>query len=109
MRLAYAIAAAAALSAPPIRAQTETAQLCTIMGDTAEAIMRHRQSGAAMSVLMNALAGADTVDEGSRDAGRRMVIMAYEQPRYSTDRNQRRAIADFRNDVEVACFRAVGE
>jgi hypothetical protein len=36
------------------------------------------------------------------------VMAAYAVPRFSTDEAQARAVADFRNDVELACYRGMG-
>ena len=39
----------------------------------------------------------------------KMVLMAYGEPRYSTDEFQSRAIEDFRNLWEVGCYQAMTE
>jgi hypothetical protein len=75
-----------------------TSTFCTVIGDLAEAIMTNRQLGIPMSRMME-INGAD-------DLARLMVMEAYKEPRYSSDEYQRRAVQDFRNEIEVACYQA---
>lgn len=75
-------------------------ELCSSYSDLSEKIMTNRQSGVAMSKMMS------TVD-GQKDAMSKVIeeiiIEAYEKPRYSTERMQKRTIEDFRNSIYLTC------
>ena len=71
---------------------------CTIIGDLAEKVMSMRQKETPMSSMMAA------VPEGS-EAFRAIIIDAYEQPSFSTPDNQQGAIAEFRNEWELQCYK----
>jgi hypothetical protein len=62
-------------------------------------LMEARQRGAAMSKAM------ETVEAGD-ELHRKMIIAAWDSPRYSTQEHQRRAIEDFENDVYLQCVKA---
>ena len=90
-----AIAFALALAA------SAQADQCQDAGDLAEAVMTARQNGAPISQLMEIANGQEIIVQ--------MVLMAYGEPRYSTDEFQSRAIEDFRNLWEVGCYQAMSE
>lgn len=73
---------------------------CPAFGGLAETMMIARQSGLPMSQMME-LAGEE-------DIFRRMVIDAYDRPRYGTEEIQRLEIQDFRNEIEMDCYRSTG-
>jgi hypothetical protein len=81
------------------------AAACEGFGQLAEELMIARQMGVPMSRVME-VAEAGWGDEDV-DLLRQMVVMAYEVPRYATDEYQRRAVADYRNEVELACYQAL--
>ena len=83
-----------ALTVTPLTAETDT---CKLLGDVAETAMDRRQEGVSLSTLMGVIDG---------DLVKSIIILAYEQPRYSSPEYQRRASEDFRNDVEAACYGA---
>ena len=87
----------AALSAAPVAAQAQTvSETCEKVGELAGLIMTARQNGAAISKVMAAM---------DADSFEKLVINAYEQPRYSGQEYKKRAVEDFRNEVETACFK----
>ena len=82
-------------------ATSAQADQCQDAGDLAEAVMTARQNGAPISQLMEIANGQEIIVK--------MVLMAYGEPRYSTDEFQSRAIEDFRNLWEVGCYQAMNE
>lgn len=69
-------------------------ETCNSIGGVAELIMTRRQAGASMSQLMSHT-DADFLHE--------IIIDAYKQPRYSTERMQRRVIAEFQDKWYLGC------
>lgn len=88
-----AIIAAIALATPALAQDP-----CTSIGDLAEAMMTHRQAGTAISVLMPQMDGNDLFIK--------MLLAAYEQPRFGTSEFQQRKIDDFRSTWELGCYQA---
>ena len=82
-------------------ATSAQADQCQDAGDLAEAVMTARQNGAPISQLMEIANGQEIIVK--------MVLMAYGEPRYSTDEFQSRAIEDFRNLWETGCYQAMTE
>lgn len=76
-------------------------EMCAEYGKLANTIMSARQDGVAMRKLMETIAG----DEDAKTT-RRMIVMAYEAPGYSTERHQQREIVDFENTIYAECLRA---
>lgn len=76
----------------------EPKDTCLSLGELAQTMMEHRQAGTSISTLMPHLNG--------NKAATSMLVSAYEEPRYSSDEYQTRAIQDFRNDWETACYMA---
>jgi hypothetical protein len=76
---------------------------CLLIGQLAKGIMTARQSGTPMSKVINLLGGeASTIN----DLARQLIIDAYEQPRFSGDKYQQRAITEFENEAMVMCYKA---
>jgi hypothetical protein len=73
------------------------------MGHVAEAIMTARQGGVVMSTAMRL---ASDVGEPLKAGMIEMIKLAYNEPRYSTEDYQQKAIIDFRNEVELICYQA---
>lgn len=96
------IATVLALSIAPVAATAATAQeACTIFGNSAELVMKARQQGVPLSKLMEISQGNSIVTG--------IVLEAYKISRYSSPDYQERAIKDFRNVVELACYSEFGE
>jgi len=72
---------------------------CERVGILATSIMEARQSGAPMSELMKIADGNKLLQL--------MVVQAYEEPRFSSDRYQQNATNDFRAEWELACYKAM--
>jgi hypothetical protein len=98
-----AAAALLALTTAPAPAETPL-EACAMIGELAEAIMDGRQSGMAMSTMMGIVPAKE---DPARDLIAALIAEAYDSPRFGTPQNQRRAVQDFRNNVEAQCFKAV--
>ena len=75
-------------------------RLCTNLGGLADAIMEYRQEGLPISAAMAALDADNPVDQAARG----LILIAYDTPRFSGEEFQMRARANFRNEVELACY-----
>ena len=87
----YILAATLALVAVPGWAMD-----CKAIGDVAAHIMAERQNGTAMSEMMDWADG--------NQAKEILVQAAYEQTRMTYEKNQRIAVDDFRNMLELMCY-----
>jgi len=72
--------------------------ICETLGDVAYKVMELRQGGVPMSTVMQ-ISDSELVQA--------IVVDAYDQPRFSTDSYKREATNDFRNDVEVQCYKSI--
>lgn len=93
----HIITAAIIALASPAWAE-EPKDTCALVGEQAKRMMEHRQAGTAISTLMPHVNGSKFYTN--------MLVSAYEEPRYSSDEYQTRAIQDFRNKWETACYMA---
>lgn len=75
-------------------------EFCAGEADVAEAIMKARQSGVAMSEMLKFGAPGP-------NPYRQLIISAYELPRMSYAPNQEKMIQDFRNEYHLLCFKAI--
>lgn len=73
-------------------------QMCELAGSWAGVVMRARQLGHPMSRQIEMMASAP----GGSRAG---VIAAYEIPRFSSPGMQEKAVQDFRNEIELDCYK----
>lgn len=87
----------AVLCAPPTLA-AKWKETCRAASELAEVVMQIRQSGRPMSELM------DQAEEGTLTE--KLVIDAYKHERYRTERFQRRAIEQFRDQAYLECTQA---
>ncbi len=98
----YAILIAVLLSTSAAQASEQSKdEMCKRWGDLALKIMDLRQSETPMNEVMKV---ADVKDGAS--VTRQIITWAYEQPSYSTKSIRERTIAEFRNRVELACFKS---
>lgn len=70
---------------------------CTSISGLAKSIMKARQNGGEMSVMMG-------ISEGNPLA-KMLVKAAFEEPFYSTDEYKERAVIEFSNKVMLICMR----
>lgn len=99
---AIAMAGALGLSQQP-DFNEEATDVCPTLGGLAESIMRNRQDGVPLSRMMQILPPDDGSDP-VLPVARMMVVNAFEQPRYQTERHQWREIQDFRAEWELICY-----
>lgn len=78
------------------------AEICESYARYAELVMELRQIGAPLSNILAPL-GSDSSTE--KEVMREIVLLAYEEPRYTTEAVQKREIQDFRNRIHVNCLR----
>lgn len=72
---------------------------CADFGQLAENIMTARQNGVPLSQLMELLGELRSIELFEK-----LVMEAYEQPRYSTKAVQNSTIEDYRNLWELGCY-----
>jgi hypothetical protein len=77
-------------------------QACGAIGKLAKSIMERRQEGVSMNDMMQA---GQNVDESIRTITKRIVIAAYELPRYSTQEVIDRTVSDFENEIYLECIK----
>jgi hypothetical protein len=94
MNLKAVVAAVAIVAASSAVAETKQ-ETCTLIGKLAAVIMEKRQDGVDMSSLME-IAESEIV--------KRMVIFAYDTPRYSSEDYKRTAVQDFANEAMGVCY-----
>lgn len=82
-------------------------ETCEGDGDTARRIMSHRQSGTSMAALVARISKAGAGDSEMLDYAMPMIIAAYEEPRYGTEKQQQRTIRDFENDAFLKCMKTI--
>lgn len=71
---------------------------CKELSNTAKDLMEIRQQGYSMSTLMEAAEGSELAQA--------LVIEAYRQPRYNSERYKKQAVEDFTNSVYLQCLEA---
>lgn len=81
----------------------DAATICKAIGETARLIMERRQADVPMSEMIQAIDGIKGPESVGK-FGRELVIMAYQKPDFSVEDNQREAIAEFGNEMELACY-----
>lgn len=93
---------AAVTATQPVTADT----ICPRLGETGQLVMENRQDGVAMSEQMGALEGEQNA---LANVIRGIIRAAYEEPRWNTEENQRRAVEEFRNEIESNCYEAFAD
>ena len=84
---------------PPETSDEET-DFCKALGDLAETIMTARQEGASLSDMMGRIKDSEIAD-----IQRKIILAAYEEPRWATEETKKEAIEDFRNEIELECYK----
>jgi len=73
---------------------------CKSLGKAARQTMQARQNGTDISVVIDLANNAGP----ARDVLRRMILMAYEKPQYSTESMKEETIKDFANQTQLNCY-----
>lgn len=93
------------IAAAPTAAQTaDIDTVCNLIGKIAAPTMELRQSGKPIGEMMT-LAAASA--EAIRPMARMMVVQAYESPAYGTDESKNRAVREFSNSSQLACYKTL--
>ncbi|MEM9967584.1 MAG: hypothetical protein AAF755_05730 [Pseudomonadota bacterium] len=82
-------------------ASAQEAGICEQAGNIAEVIMMARQEGVPLSQVVKIAKESFNEEKAVVD----MAVLAYEQPRYSSAAVKQQTIQDFRNNVELACYK----
>lgn len=95
------IATIVTLAATPLAAESDSVissetDHCKQMGGMAAQIMEARQAGVTLSKTIEIVSPDDLLEA--------LALAAYQVPRWRTPENQRMAVIDFRNEVEVMCY-----
>jgi hypothetical protein len=77
-------------------------QICEKISNTGATYMQGRQVGVPMSQFMNS-----QLHESIKPLMHRIIIMAYEKPRYNTDSVINETIEDFKNEVYLYCIKSM--
>lgn len=94
-----------AMSASALAAENIiAAPSCESLAKLSRSVMKIRQDGVPLSVLMNSL---ENLEKGPRDVGQLIVAAAYHVPRYTTPEAVRHAIEEFENGSYLSCFNGV--
>lgn len=88
-----------ALLAAPATAQEMTHdEMCATFATYAEVVMKARQGGVSLGEVLDTIDGEPVL--------RGLVMLAYDQPRFSTAEYQQEAIDVFRDEVHLGCLQA---
>jgi len=85
-------------------AQAEERFPCKDLSDAAETIMKCRQDGMKMSLIIEALPENEV-----KNIFISIVQDAYDVPRFETEKNKRKAVIDFTNSVYLECSKATSK
>jgi hypothetical protein len=89
------------LSAALLTSVAHADPVCVALGEYSRTVMDARQTGVALSKIMEIVKGDDIHT--------RIVLDAYEQPRFHSDEFRQTAIQDFGNKWETMCYRVRGK
>lgn len=93
----------------PAVAQTEKQTLndeyCMIAGLIAKEIMTMRQMGTPMQALLEQKSDNPVIANMTR----RIVMKAYDLPRFESKTHQEKAINDYTNNVQLGCMKALAK
>jgi hypothetical protein len=98
MKTIFAAVLALAVSTSAL-AQSRQNEICRQIGQAASVTMEARQAGVAMSSIME--------NAGNTDILKKIVIDAYAIPRFGSSEFRDRAVEEFRNKWELACFQLI--
>lgn len=82
---------------------------CKEVEKMSEAIMKYRQNGLAMSEMINILEEELGLKSEEFKLYREIVIMAYEEPKYTNKDRQKKIIREFSNKQYLYCVKTLRE
>ena len=87
---------------PAVSVGNDCRELCDVMANAGEVIMKGHQTGYPMKKMIAAYSGAGA-GAGAGDNIDELIMVAYNSPRYSTEESQQRAIGEYRDKVYLEC------
>lgn len=94
-------------TAQAVNSDSEADAVCSASGSLAASIMLLRQQNKPLSLVMKTLLAPVEQSPDAQNIIRQLVLSAYEMPAFHTEENQQRAISDFQNTTELACYQAM--
>jgi hypothetical protein len=92
------------LSGLGAQAEDDWRSACNSLAGLAETIMDGRQQGVSVAKMMEAIANEE--EQTAQKLVEELIIAAYDQPRFSTAKMQRRTMEEFRDAVYLQCVKA---
>jgi hypothetical protein len=80
-------------------AQSKTDERCSELAEFSQTVMEARQRGIDMQRLIQLSQG--------NELAIRIIIEAYDVPRYRTSEYQQNAVTEFANKIQVTCYKAL--
>ena len=87
-----------AVAQPALAGAEGEQHVCESMGELAYMVMELRQEGVPMS---------QTMQISDSELVKAIIVEAYNYPRFNTQEYKEKAAEDFRNEVEVECYKTV--
>lgn len=90
-------------------AQAQDTSMCPAIGDMAETLMKIRQAEGSFQITW------EHFDKMERDGDKfawfykKILIRAYDQPKFMTEAYKQQAVAEFRNAWVKACYKVMSE
>ena len=81
-------------------------ELCTTLGESATYVLLARENGLPLSKVLEL---SETQTPEMTKFAREMAMAAYELPHFSTPEMQAKQSQDFRNQIELTCFKAFAQ
>lgn len=104
-KLAKSLACAFITATLSVSVMAEDGNACESIYKAAEQVMEARQAGVAMPKMMGLVTNFEGVTDGFKSAYKSIIIAAYEQPQYSTEKMQQRTVTKFANNISLQCYK----
>lgn len=103
---AAALAGALFTATPALAQSQESIARCANLGEYAGMVMEQRQLGTSITDMLTAASVAgEGMDGRIVELAQQVILSAYDEPRWHTERRRMEVARDFRNSFEVACLR----
>jgi len=97
---------AGSMTATAEEAAADQSQMCPMLGNQAETIMKARQNGVPMSDLMALVSKHFSGDGIMANFSKQMVVAAYKVPQYNGAKYKASAAHDLRTEWELMCYQS---
>ena len=98
-KLTSALVIAATLISSSAYSATDV-DICASVQKFSASVMRHRQQGDSFSRMMKVVSASDHPEVKSK-----IIISAFDRPRYGSEKYVRESISNFANDMAVSCYK----